>query len=146
MSVRCVFVTLGPHTVAVPVADLRGVEAITQVIPLPHVEPWVLGATHHQGAVYSVIDLALIMGVTDESISPQNARMLVHRDADIRVALGVTPSTIMKTFEETALEDVAPLQQDLVRHCSRTIVDGDQRIPVLDSGSILELLLSADAA
>jgi chemotaxis signal transduction protein len=146
MATRCVMVSLGSETAGVPLADLTGVEQVPRVAPLPNVPPWVLGATHHQGIVYSVVDLALALGLTSAAVRASSARMLLHRDRRARLALAVTGATVMRTFATESTDTARLASTVLVPYCKGSLEDGNDVYPLLDSRRILDWLLQVEVA
>ena len=140
MERRCLLVTLGTATLAVPLYQLTGVEPVARLVPLPRVPAWVLGATHRQGAVLSVIDLAALLGQDDATVDLSGARLLVAADDDLGVAFAVAGITETRTFDDGQIEPVAgEFDGRLACVLTGTITDGEQRIGLLDLPAVLRV-------
>lgn len=138
MERRCLLVTMGNATLAVPLHQLTGVEPPVRLVPLPRVPPWVLGATHRQGTVLSVIDLAALLGLDDATLDLASARLLVAADDDLRIAFAVAGITETRTYDDEQLEPVTDDSGGRLAHVlGGTIIAGDDRIGLLDLPAIL---------
>ena len=138
MERRCLLVTLGTAKLAVPLHQLTGVEPVVRVVPLPRVPAWVLGATHRQGTVLSVIDLAALLGLDDTTLDLTSARLLVAADDDLRIAFAVAGITETRAYDDEQLQPVTEGSNGrLAGVVSGAIAEGEDRIGLLDLPAVL---------
>lgn len=63
--------SLGDHEFAVKAELVQGVERLTDLTPVPNVAAWVKGVMNLRGAITSVVDLRMFLGLEQLSYSPR---------------------------------------------------------------------------
>jgi len=65
---RCLVCNAGGTRLALPIEPLRSIEPLVNVMPVPHMPPWVRGVTNVRGTVVGVVDLGEFLGVGPSSV------------------------------------------------------------------------------
>ena len=136
MEQRCLLVPLGPSTFGVPLQQLLGVEPVTRIVPLPHVPSWVLGVTHRQGQVLSVVDLTALLGLPAGPAPAAGGRLLIAADGDLTVAFAVPEVSEVRSIDPDRVEP--PTGGDAVsRFLTGIVSEGEQALGLLDLMQVL---------
>jgi purine-binding chemotaxis protein CheW len=102
---RCLLCTVGRTRLALPMAQLRGVEPYEVVTPVPHVPAWVLGVTNVRGTVVGVVDLAGFLGLGEGPLA--GGRLLVCGAGTRLVAFAVAAARDVLDYAPDTLIPVA---------------------------------------
>lgn len=105
-----------------PGGEVREVEALGALTPVPHTLPWLRGVMNLRGAVVPVVDLARFLGFTREASAGRVA--LVCADGDDALALAVDA---VSAIHRVAEAEILPLPEHVA---SRTrFLSGLYRTP-----------------
>lgn len=125
---------------SLPAEAVQGVERLTDVTPVPHTVPWVLGVVHIRGTIYSVVDLRGFLGLPPAPITART-RLLVVTARDMAVGLMVDGVTEMRPLDDAPAQEYAPPPPDWAApYTTRTMMVGNRAVALLDP----ERLLFAD--
>jgi purine-binding chemotaxis protein CheW len=140
---RCLLCTVGRTRLALPMAQLRGVEPYEAVTPVPHVPAWVLGVTNVRGTVVGVVDLAGFLGLGEVPLA--GGRLLVCGAGTRLVAFAVGAARDVLDYAPDTLIPVAasapaPAGGRGERFVTALVPTEESAVPLLD----LERLLGDD--
>jgi len=120
----CVF-ALSKHLYAVDLQHIREVLPIDSITPMPGMPPIVIGMTNVRGSVVPIVDLRLLLDLSQAETLPPFAVVLRHEDYQLAILVDRSPeimTVLPEQFEplpDSSLED---------SEASRFIVNGIVRI------------------
>ena len=113
---------------ALPADAVQGVERITEITTVPNTAPWVLGVVQVWGAIVSVVDLRVLLGLPSQPISA-GTRLLVITLKDMTIGFVVDLVTEMRPTGTTTTYDdpnipqwIRPYAEGVFRLDERAIV------------------------
>jgi purine-binding chemotaxis protein CheW len=138
-----VVMALGTTEMAMAAAHVVGVERVGDITPVPHTLPWVLGVANLRGAITSVVDLRLFLGLPFETITSRS-RVVVASAKEMIVGFLVDGVTEFRALppEAQTHDHVRQLTPPwLTPYVETLAIVGDRRILLID----VEKLLFADS-
>ena len=138
-----VVIALGDNEIALPAAHVSGVERVGDLTPVPNTVSWVLGVANLRGAITSVVDLRVFLGLPREAITSRS-RVVVASAKDMIVGFlvdGVTEFRALPAEMQThdTVRQIAPPW--LVPYAEAVVQIVGRRIMIID----VEKLLFADS-
>jgi purine-binding chemotaxis protein CheW len=127
---------------AFPLQNTLEITYRTEITPLPNLPEWVLGICNVRGEIISVVDLAQILGFTQQE-TVQGTHLILIRNKD--VTAGILADRIAGTFFDEdpnqQIEKRAPEDQELARFVSTILALNKQDIHLL---TVPELMSAID--
>jgi len=137
LRARYALFVLGPTTFGLPIRNVREVDSVPRVTPVPNVPDWLKGVANLRGDVLSVIDLRAFFGIDE---TPEPSRMLVVQSdgGDVATAFLVDSVPGMarldpsgrKPLDAIASQRILPFAVGLAEH-------GGRLVTLLDPSKIL---------
>jgi purine-binding chemotaxis protein CheW len=121
-------VKAGGEHYAVPVENVLEISELGDVAPVPGAPPSVLGARNLRGQVISVVDLASVIGIADDS---ERERVVVAEEGGRRCGIAVSEIVDVGDLEESLDEDDSPYLK------GTTLIDG-QLVGVVDVSAVFD--------
>lgn len=90
-----IFFVLAGIECALPADAVQGVERITEITAVPNTHPWVLGVVQVWGAILSVVDLRILLGLAPQPITGRN-RLLVVTQREMSIGFVAEAVTEMR--------------------------------------------------
>ena len=107
---------VGPATFALPLANVREVDRLPLVTPVPHLPAWVLGVINLRGEILSAVDLGTFFGLGTDKPG-REARILACRAGRMEAGLVVeTIRDIHEVTDEAIRPPAGPLPGRIARY------------------------------
>jgi purine-binding chemotaxis protein CheW len=124
--------SVGGVDYGVAIGNIREVDRLPQVTPIPNVPPWMIGVANVRGDIVSMVDLRAFLGMESYGRQPTQ-RMLVARDRKEEITAGLIVDHV-RGIRYVAAERVNPAAspiEDRVAPYLRGFTEQDGRLLVL---------------
>jgi purine-binding chemotaxis protein CheW len=118
---------IGDQEFSVNIMSVREIRGWTQAMPMPHAPPYVMGMINLRGAVLTIVDLSLRLGM--KKAEPTDRHVIIVAQFKNRiVGLLVEAVSDILTITDDNIQPVPEISSDLERQYARGILAIDKRM------------------
>jgi purine-binding chemotaxis protein CheW len=128
---------LGETTFGMPLANVREVDRIPTITPVPNTPAWLLGAANLRGQICSVVDLAGFLEINQDH-PPRDARLVLTRAGSMEMSLLIDRLRDIRELPDGAIRLPSSRIPDRVARYLSGVCAGDGRLTlILDTPRLL---------